>query len=424
MTTRQQTGNVLIITALSMAVLIGFLGLVVDLGRLFVTKTEMQTAMDACALAASAELRPNLSPPDTAAVTRAVSAGLTAGNRNKIGFQASGAGLTSEDVYFSDRLSNNSTSFPFGYVSSAGANPATAKYVMCAKNQTGIVTWVMHVLDSALGNPVSTNAVFAWGTATTAPAQTNCAIPLGVCKLGPAPSYGFVKGQWVSGRFDAGGGSTGSFNWIDYTPPSGGASEVSGQLASTGQCNLKTGDLVGNPGIISSADKAWNSRFGLYQGGGGNPNLTSAPPDYTGYGYTDTNWPAQANAFADFQAKRKVFASYGDSTDTVNAGNTITSLNVSNAYNVATHGSSGQLATNGADRRVVTAPIIDCAAWATSQTVPILDWACVLMLHPIAKPQDIVRMEYLGKASDPGTPCASYGLGGGTVGPMVPVLVH
>ena len=55
-----QGGGVLVLFGISLAVLIGFLGIVVDLGRLFVTKTELQTAMDACALAAASELRPGL----------------------------------------------------------------------------------------------------------------------------------------------------------------------------------------------------------------------------------------------------------------------------------------------------------------------------------------------------------------------------
>ena len=77
----RQGGAVLILVAIAAAVLIGFLGLVIDLGRLFVTKTEMQSAMDACALAAAAELRPGVTPPDSLAVSRAVSAGMTAGNQ-------------------------------------------------------------------------------------------------------------------------------------------------------------------------------------------------------------------------------------------------------------------------------------------------------------------------------------------------------
>src|SRR5215813_3225032 len=340
----QQGGGVLILAALSLAVLIGFLGLVIDLGRLFVMKTELQSANDACALAAAGELRPGVVPTDPQAVNRAVSAGLTAGNRNRVGFQTNSAGISASDIYFSDRLSDNTTTFPFGYVSSAAANPATAKYVMCAHAATGINSWFMQVLQSFLGGSAGPNTVFAFGTATTQPAQTNCAIPLGVCSKGPAPTFGLTTGEWVSGRFSAGGGSTGNFNWIDFTPPSGGESELAGLLTGQGQCNLNVTTPVGQTGSLgNAAAKAWNTRFGLYQGSN---NITNAPPDYTGYGYTSTNWPSQANAFSDFQAHRSAFASYGNTTDTVAAGNTITGLSINNGYSVATHGASGQLGTS------------------------------------------------------------------------------
>src|SRR5688572_4455342 len=101
----RQKGAVLILVGVSLAVLIGFLGLVIDLGRLFVTKTELQSAMDACALAATAELKPGLNPPDVDAITKAVNAGITAGTRNKVGFQAGAVAITPADIYFSDRLS-------------------------------------------------------------------------------------------------------------------------------------------------------------------------------------------------------------------------------------------------------------------------------------------------------------------------------
>lgn len=54
--------------------------------------------------------------------------------------------------------------------------------------------------------------------------------------------------------------------------------------------------------------------------------------------------------------------------------------------------------------------------------MPILGYACVLMLNPIKGPNDVV-LEYLGEPNTPGTPCASYGLAGGS-GPLVPVLVQ
>ena len=424
-----QGGGVLVLFGIALAVLIGFLGIVVDLGRLFVTKTELQTAMDACALAAASELRPGLNPPDLNAVNRAVSAGITAGMRNRVDLQAAPAVITAANIYFSDRLSNNTTTFPFGYVAAAAANPATARYVLCARAQTGIATWFMQVLEGFLGATSTPNTVGAWATATTAPAQTSCGIPLGICKEpgSSGPLWGFEPGEWVSGRFDSGGGLTGSFNWIDFSPPAGGASELAALLAGQGQCNLNVTTPVGQTGIIgNSAARAWNSRFGLYQGGGGNPNLTTAPPDHTGFSYTPTNWTAQRDAFGDFQDKRNSYASYGNTDDTVDAGNAITGLSISNAYRVTTHGAEppGEHRTYGADRRVATAPVVDCGEWVSSQTVPILGWVCVLMLHPISAPGDIVRMEFLGSATTLGSPCTTYGIAGGTAGPLVPVLVH
>lgn len=260
--------------------------------------------------------------------------------------------------------------------------------------------------------------------ATLEPSQTNCAIPLGICEKGAAPSYGLTPGQWIGGKFDTGGGLTGSFNWIDFSPPAGGASELSALLAGQGQCSLNVSTKVGQSGADQSVATAWNSRFGLYKNGGGNPSLTTSPPDFTGYSYTAKDWPSQSNAFSDFQTRRTAFSSYGDTIDTIGNGNFITGLGVKNSFNVASHGTGGDLATHGADRRLVTAPILNCGAWAGAQTIPIDGWACVLMLQPVDNPGDPISMEYLGLANVPGSPCATSGLGGGSVGPLVPVLVQ
>ena len=304
-------------------------------------------------------------------------------------------------------------------------DPATAKFAMCTVRRDDIGMWFMGVFGQG------DQTVGAYAVATLAPAQTNCALPIGFCTKNPAPSscpdgstpdaFGLCIGDWMNGKFDAGGGATGSFNWIDFTPPAGGSQEVS-ELLITGYCGLETGDTVGQTGSLgNAAAKAWNSRFGLYQSGGGNPSPTStppAPPDFTGYSYTTTSegmaaWPDQRDALDDFLAKRTTNAPY--------QGDAATGLKVPGGYQAST---AQQHNDTGTDRRIVPAPIVNCAGWATSQTVPILDWACVLMLHPIGNPNETVYMEYLGLASTPGTPCASYGLGGGTFGPLVPVLVQ
>jgi hypothetical protein len=423
-TASHQKGGVLILVGISLAVLIGFLGIVVDLGRLFVTKTELQTAMDACALAAAAELKPGVNPPDTQAITRAVSAGITAGTRNRVGFQSAATTITAADIYFSDRLSNNSGTFPFGYVPSASADPATARYVLCARTEGGIATWFMQVLQGFLGKAPTPNAVGAWATATLKPAQLACAIPIGVCTLpGATPSdpfAGMTQGTWLSSKLE--NAATGSYSWVDFSPNAGGANEAAELIKGTGLCSVPAvGSQVGQQGNIESLDKAWNTRFGLYKGA---DSLSTAPPDRTGYAYTPLNWPARFNAFGgdtDVDADDPNF-------QTARGTNSTYQGIPGQGYQSATQ---SELAASGADRRLVVVPIVNCDAWAASnpQTVPVLGYACVLMLHPMTHTSDPlysedVWLEFRGAANHPNSPCNTSGVAGGTAGPLVPVLVH
>lgn len=416
----RQRGAVIVLVAIAGAILIGFLGLVIDLGRLFVTRTELQNAMDACALAAAGELRGD---PD--AIARAVSAGLTAGNRNRVGFQAAETGITSDDLWFSDRLSNNTAVFPFGYLDNAAASPATARYAMCARSQGGIATWFMQVLKGFLGQPPAPGSVGALATATLSSSQTNCAIPIGVCTQGGPPTFGLVKGQWYGGKYGSGTGEslTGSYNWIDFSPPPGGgngANELKENLAGPGVCNLPDiGTQVGKQGQTVGATDSWNSRFGVYKNGG-QFNADSTPPDLTGFAYTKAafgtipaTWPAGADAYADFLTRQ---ATSHDPYQTDNPAG------ISNAFKLPTNVDH---AAKGAARRVAIAPIVDCAMLESSnpQAIPIQAYACVLMLSPIEGPADVV-LEFLGLANEVGSPCSTSGLGGGTAGPLVPVLVH
>jgi hypothetical protein len=243
-----------------------------------------------------------------------------------------------------------------------------------------------------------------------------------MCRVGTAtatsvPPFGLVPGHWFTGRFKDGGGN---WNWIDFSPPSGGESELAGLLTGNGLCSLNVTTPVGQPGNMgNAAAKAWNTRFGLYQGAF---NVGNAPPDFTGYAYTALNWPTMSNALSDFEPKRGTHTPYGSS---VANGNTITGLSISNAYNPVT--TVAQHTANGADRRLVVSPIIDCAALASgSHTTTVLGWGCVLMLQPIADPNDFLSMEYEGLSSAPGSPCATSGVAGSStsVGPMVPALTQ
>src|SRR6476619_4165322 len=89
----RQHGAVMVTVAFALLFLLGFMGVALDFGHLFVVKTELQTASDSCALAAAQEL-------DGAAdaLTRATSAGRTAGNLNRTNFQGGTAGLAAADI--------------------------------------------------------------------------------------------------------------------------------------------------------------------------------------------------------------------------------------------------------------------------------------------------------------------------------------
>lgn len=410
-----------IVVAIALASLLGFVGLVLDVGHLFITKTELQDAADACALAAAKELTCDTSVGPCAGtfLLNAENAGIATGARNRVAFQSIAVTIDPADVRFSTTFVPNSA-----YVQrTAGADPAS-QYVMCIARRTGIAPWFMHLVG---GGP---NTVSAYAVATLAPSQTACAMPIGLCKLpsGTAsdPFAGMVTGQWMTSKLSE--SATGSFDWIDFTPPGGGAQELANIIKGNGQCNVAaTGAQVGEQGNITSLGKAWNTRFGLYKGG---DTITSATPDYTGYAYTLTSWPEKFNAYAGTSA-----TGYPNYLANVAArapyqGNALSGMNINNSYQNSTQ---AQLATYGGDRRLTTVPVVDCSSWAAStpQTVPVLGYACVLLLHPMTNDNgpsggDEVWLEYRGKSTDPNSPCATLGgVGGpGSAGPLVPALVQ
>ncbi len=414
-TGKRQKGAVAVIAALSLPILIGFAGLALDVGHLYVEKTELQNATDACALAASRELTcdPSAGPCAASFLINAENSGISVAARNKVNFQATAIDIAPGDIKFSTTFAPNSA-----YLSrAAGANPAS-KYVMCTAQQTGIIPWFMQVLGA------QPQAVSAQAVATLSPAQSNCAIPIGMCMTDtgtPAdPFAGMVVGDWASIT------STGSGKdrWIDFTPSAGGASELADLFTGTGSCNVPAvGAQVGEPGTKTSLEKAWNTRFGLYKGGS---SITDAPPDYTGYAYTSASWVSGKNAFSGASTTNKGAAApnFGSARAVHTAflsSNDPSEISLSGGYNYST---PAQLTSNGADRRLVTVPVVECPV--KNGLYPVRGYACALMLAPMSKDDDDPKIEYLGKSTDINSPCATSGAVGGPggVGPRVPALVQ
>jgi hypothetical protein len=255
--------------------------------------------------------------------------------------------------------------------------------------------------------------------ATRAPAQTNCALPIGICQK----PGGYQPGEWLSGAVNSNEQVTGQFRWLDFTGNGGGARELRDVLRGEGQCNLQGNNtIVGKPGNNGSAADAYNTRFGIYQGQGAPPD--DGVPDLTGYAWYSNNpivQPPYPNKYPAFVAKRTINAPYeGDNRNP----DTLGLQTVGRTY-------GGSLATAGGDRRIVPVPVLDCAAFdglGGNGTLQIQSMACVLLLHPIKKgagPNSTkMWVEYVAAANAPGSPCTTLGLAGGVGGPLVPVLVQ
>ncbi len=422
----RQQGAVIVTVALLMLFLLGFIGIGLDFGKLFVVKTELQTAMDSCALAAAQEL-----DGASTALARATSAGMTAGNMNKVNFQSptwSGKGrLVDTEIIFRDAAYD---------VTTVAAN---AKYAQCQHTQPAVQLWLLQALSAFSGSTVypNTQNVAASAVAARTHAQSACPLPLALKpKTDPAtcpggdcgpPNYGFSPGEWVELLTAQGAASGGQIGWANLDG-SNGAAETTAEM--NGHCGTKIGDTLGTPGVQASVARAWNSRFGIY---GGSSTPATMPPDWTGYAYTAKNWPAQSNAYdgptppasantatsENYRAKRDAWASCADTGTSVSTCESITGLTLQSFSRLASPGDGGEHDTLGSyNRRIALVPVVNGA-------LGVIDFACLLMLEPISIPMPTsVKLEYIGNAALTGSPCVTSGSPGGVAGPLVPVLIR
>lgn len=390
---------------------------------MFVVKTELQTAMDSCALAAAQEL-----DGQSTALTRATSAGVTAGNMNRVNMQStnwSGKGMvTAADITFRDAA----------YAPTTVA--ANAKYAQCQHTQAGVSMWLLQSMGAFTGNTAAnpaTRNVAALAVAVRASAQTTCPLPVAIKPKpgGTAPDYGFAVGEWVTLINEQNAAQGGEIGWANLDGTNS-ASETEAEL--NGHCGTRVGDTLGTPGVQSSVVDVWNYRFGIYKNSS-DPAATVSNPDFTGYAYTPKNWPAQQNAYdgpapgavaptaQNFLTKRQAFASCADTGTKVKGANSCESisdpyLSLNSFQKLAAPGNAmGGHQQYGRNRRIVTVPVIDGGAH-------VIDYACMLMLQPLSIPMTSVQLEFRGNAGAPNSPCTTNGLPGGSAGPLVPTLVR
>jgi Flp pilus assembly protein TadG len=420
---RRVRGGIAILAALVLPLLAGFAALAVDIGRVVVYRTELQSAMDACALAASAQLTGvndasifDVARAHALALTDPARAGAAARDPvsvNRMRFQRDTLSPSRIRVAFSSTASGGPWVEASAF-STGGLSPTAARFARCSYADEGNTLFLLPLLGTVVPGLPQQLTVSASATATLAPGQSVCAIPVAVCTVGAGTAanlYGRTVGERLTAVSNPGSGyGSGRYGWLDFTPPAGGASELRDLLNGSGACSVSAGTRVGQPGVVSTLESAWNARFGVYASG---MDPASAKPDFTGHGY-----PTGSNHYADFVARSAARAPFQGAV-----ANNTTKL------------TGAQHASLGQRRRVAVAAIVDCSTWGASGSAqpPILDFACVLMLAPVRNGGSAAQwsevaatmdVEFLGLTRTAGTPCASSGLAGGSFGPLVPALVQ
>ncbi len=435
---KRQRGAAAIIAGLSLALMLGIVGLAVDTARMFVTRTEVQSAMDACALAAASQLTPGSNDPvgfPSFALNAAVAHGLAMTNASARSAAGVRPSTSVNRAYFQSRtISTISVEFsanlngPFSSVG-GGASTFAARFAQCQHTFTDLPLTFILLTNLVPGSGASiapTTSIAASAVASKSPGgpgnptgSTTCGLtPVAVCQVNATPSFGLIAGSWLpapcaSGARTCPALSPGNFGWIDFNPPAGGAPEISGLLEGQGQCGVVSiGQEVGaESGINASVHRSWNSRFGIYAN---TITPADAPPDYTGFAY-NTATPIVGGAYrTDYARRRALGSSFAPSQGGF----------ASNNFNATAISTPAQHNSLGRPRRLIAAPIVDCAEFtaASPPRADIKGFACLFMLapYPTSGPTGtfVQKVEYVGLLSDPNTPCTLSGVpgGGGTGG--------
>jgi hypothetical protein len=402
---RRQRGALTVMAGLSLVVLVGMLALVLDLAHLFIAKTELQNAADACALSAAAEIA-TIDADPSVTVARATAAGIAVGAANKIDLQGRAADIAPLDITFALAYAG-----PYTRMLASGM-----KYARCtpqATNVFSVVMWFANVFG------VGSAQVGAEAVAKVSTKVDTCALPLAMCTTNAgAANLNFVIGNWYSGRLASGSASMGNYDWIDFKGVLG--TKLADTLAGAGQCDLPPTitAVTSQKGVATGVAQAWNTRFGLYSGTYSDPTLYKT--DTTGFAYTGQSWLPGKLAFSDQYSKNYL------EQEAANAPYNPSALIDKNGNPISFPGnpspsSKAVYAAGTPGRRITVMPVISCGSWnSNGKDEPVVGWVCGLMLRPIGGP-DEVQLEVLSVSAAPNQqPCTGVpGTGGEVVQKLV-----
>lgn len=267
----RQGGAVAVMVGISIVLLVGFLAMVIDLGRLYVAKTGLQNAADAAALSGAKELNET-----SAGVDSAKDRAIEAAGKNTFFGDVLGPSIGYQSVSLSEANITFSAS-PYtpdpGWISYNDAYNAPGGLYF-VKVDTGQQN--LHTLFAAIWNIFNMST---YGRAVAGHLETPIT-PLGLCALNSseADEYGFRRG--VSYSFSdvnnvLGGLGSGTELYLHPTAtsttncdPSGGNADFMGPFLCTGKSAISGNigsNVYTNTGLASCKSiGALNTRFDLY----------------------------------------------------------------------------------------------------------------------------------------------------------------
>jgi Flp pilus assembly protein TadG len=270
----RQQGAVAIIVALSLVVLVGMLGLVLDLGHIYVTKTELQNAADASALSGAKELNGRMT-----GINNAINRAIETAGRNQYNLNSQALVITSANIRVG-ACPAASCMVPITSITS-DALAANKTFLEVNTGSQSMNTWFVHVLPN-IGNNMATLAVAVAGKYETD------ITPIAICRMpdpGTTNEFGYERGVTYK-ISDSNPVGAGTMYWIDPESNTPGVCSVtSANDTRPYVCTGKTGytPVVGetvntNTGISTSQLESLDSRFDSY-GSQGKCDPTTAPPD-------------------------------------------------------------------------------------------------------------------------------------------------
>lgn len=286
---RRQSGTVAVVFGLALVALLAVGGLVLDLGHLYVVKTELQNAADSAALAGAKDL-----DQSATGITKAAAAAVAIAARHRYDFSTTvtlSSATTSTNIYF-----GSTPDGPWSSIATASASPSGLTFI---KVDTGSVTLTTWLMKAAGISSMDTSGVAVAGR------FVNDINPMGICAVDPAnrtKAYSYASGMSELVEFGFRRGV--AYNLFGMNPLPGGPSDPylvnpvdggsttcspshsSAAFTAPFMCggnsavvSTGTGTVYTNTGNLNTTmERAINSRFDDFPGGTVCDPVTS-PPD-------------------------------------------------------------------------------------------------------------------------------------------------